>query len=409
MALGERPMNHAYSLATLSRPKAILQDLIDIAAEAEIDFDTSRAKEAVAAMLGYETWKSLKRSIGSVDGPEDYQLGSPELETRRAAQMAALRSLGFDHGQSVYALEQLRPTSRALGHTAAGHDLMPSAGKPSDYHPTRLEACLDGFYDILGNHNRDDGGMSWYDINRIVKAWYQGQNDRTFSDFDRETIEQDLLPSRFGRCSFGRTDFLHDARDCKPPQYGFADMTAQIPHFARGRTHYVHFGANAFPSPYPGIGIEGAYVALLYKYEENQALPNEVCVHFVCSGETVSGNRHCAEEAIYLARGVSYSYNAEIFTDPLTAREDDGSGDKWGPYLRAPLYAALSAIKAFSDRAVTITNAVCGGMTSERKMALYRSASEHRLNEARVMHYGPAALVRILGSAPADSKTRTAM
>lgn len=402
-------MEHVYKHATSSRAKAVLKDLMEVLKENGFDYDTPTVKHTVAGLYGYGSWSAMMQEVGThaANGPEDYQLSEKNSAARRECQLKALCASGLTVGFAEYLLDRLKPTSRAVGRTSTTDGLRHLEGSSSQYHPLRLLNCYRQFDERFIQQGKPTGEL--YDIVKAYRGWLNAQDQPHLNALDLKKVSFEELTSSLQMRSPHDLRYLIDATGCCPPEYSFRDMASNAPHYSRGHVHYIHFGKNAFPSPFSDAGIEGAYIRLKYNYEPEQVLSNAVQLLFVCSDSLGHDLTASPESSLMsLLRGYFFSYNAETNgkLHPLWAHEKsssrpdhDPNRDPWPGFIKAPLYSAMSALKAFHDRSVSISDHICGDMPLSARRAISRAVSEYQIYEAVQYLDENGVLVRVLGGA----------
>jgi hypothetical protein len=403
-------MEHVYKHASGSRAKAVLKALMEVLNENGVDYDTPTTKHTVARLYGYGSWNAMMHDVGvaDVNGPEDYELSKMDQVSRRAFQVQVLVESGLTRGFADYLLSRLKPTSRASGNTLTADGHWDFNGPPSRYHPLRLLDCYRRFDELFIQQGKPTEEL--YDVVKAYRTWLDGQDKTSLNALDLLSITvQDLISQLQARSSHDLS-YIIDATRCSPPEYSFKELAANAPQYSRSRVHYIHFGTNAFPSPFSDAGIEGAYIELKYNYEPDQIFSNAVQILFVCSDSSECGPTASPELSLMsLLRGYFFSYDAETNGPfhPLWAYEKSSSHadrdltcDPWPAFIREPLYAGLSALKAFHDRSVSITDRICGDIPLTTRRAITRAVGENRIFEAVDYLDEKGALVRVLGGEP---------
>jgi len=224
----------------------------------------------------------------------------------------------------------------------------PTVRVVGDHHPSRYLALVAALF----RENPGFGDLP--DIEAHLAAWAAG---RPLQPLDRLmlSIEDPFQGSFFFAEEIGRlTGTSHDAaalaRDWSaiPSEAGAWDPALA------GDTVYLHFGAHAFPSPFPGLGVEGCYVEA---YAVDGGLPDYVAFRFVLSPDLApKGERRHADSPEVrlrdLARGMEVGFSpsagqragAALGSNP--ARYPEAYRALWAPYLPPLLNAAWHGLAA---------------------------------------------------------------
>ncbi|WP_327210281.1 hypothetical protein [Rhizobium leguminosarum] len=378
----------AYRMKNDIRAKKVLKDLSRMLKEAGVETKHARLQDAVAGLFGYKNWAELNGSIGGMMkdvGPEDHELEPAALFVRKAAQASAIESLGVPKEKAVEMLAKLRPTGRAGGSVEASRRV-PVVSTRHDYHPYRLYgawADLEAFV--------DDFDGSSYGAEELLASWSEG---RGMHPLDAEVCRRPSSENEFNIDSalavVWDSHLIVDASamiDVLAAPVDEATFEA-LPDAYR-EDIYVHFGVNAFPSPYPHVGIEGAYVKIDASDEPGEP-PVSVGVKIVCSSpfhEMLDHAEPPLEDVMQnlrdLMRGPYIGFNpsgGETFLDGLAAfsEEEGENAARWTDYVTMPMAIALNAVKALASGKVPVADAVL-----DDSLPRWRRASNGRPPRAR--------------------------
>ncbi|MNU47194.1 hypothetical protein D3C71_360760 [compost metagenome] len=383
----------AYRMNSETRARNVLKDLSRIAREDGLGVKNPALQHAVAGIFGYEGWKELLASIGGHDqvGPEDNQLEAGALAARRELQVTELERIGFPSVRARDVLAKLRPTGRTDEALKAERRL-PVIRTTFDYHPNRLQ-------------------RTWQSLNEFHKGFdgYFGTGEELLEEWGRNLP---MLPADRAVCMRGGSlneTFIEFGFDVIEGGYMFdasaavskladrevtVDTCLGIPEPYRDGV-YVHFGANAFPSPYRDVGVEGAYVHLYYGTDYGDHIaspyPESVDVKLVCSDpfkqdhyDEEGSLRDHLQELRNLLRGPTFSFSPFENHTPSSELhcETEEEGEYWLPYALAPVTAAVNAVRAFVDGAVRIIDAVPDDMSREDVRRIERASTERKFLEA---------------------------
>lgn len=255
--------------------------------------------------------------------------------------------------------------------------------------PKRLQNDSAHFYSVLDRARQEVGGQSPLELEET--AW-QTKMALIHHDFapqkGRVILDAHLLP-------IGRRG--PDASDDFAGEWAIAGPV------------FIYFGENAFPSPYPGSGINGVYVEIRPK--ENDSCP-AVRFKFTLSPEIVpfeeAGNLNPDNRAKdVLLHGRVYTfmasadepYGAVNWSDPYPIYiGDDFTVDRMLPHIQEPMLHAWRTLKAYMSGDVDVTLAcdeeIVGG--ERRRAAKIATIEEFRDFNERVSECRLEPLVAVL-------------
>jgi hypothetical protein len=405
-----------YRMNSDARVKKVLKDLGRILKEMGVETKLPRLKTAVAGIFGYAGWDTLEASIGgnAAVGPEDHDLEAAALSIRRSVQVAALARLVATDERAEEVLARLRPTGRAAGAVAE----MPRVSVVStglDYHPCRVSRVWDDLYELVDDFDGSSSGAE-----DLVAAW---SDSHSMHPLDLAVCRRASSENEMNLDTvFGVTDGSHVIVDASALAGDLAAREVDKDTFkgigpAYGKDVYVHFGANAFPSPYMHAGVEGAYVSGLDGSTDGSedGLPDSVVVKLVCSmpfQDTVSFDDVSLLDPVQNLRDHLRGPYLEVFPSDgvdykkavrrFRGRKNDVEAAAWADYVAAPAAAALNAVKMIASRECAVADAVLGALKPEVSARLERSTTEKRLLSTVSKFDEGEMLVRYLGrQAPA--------
>jgi hypothetical protein len=395
-----------------TRAKKVLKDLSRMLKEAGIETKHPKLQAAVAGIFGYGSWKELDGSIGGMTkniGPEDHELEPATVAVRKAAQLAAISGLGIAEDKAAEMLSKLRPTARAGGAVEASRRV-PVVSTQNDYHPYRLYgawADLEAFV--------DDFDGTTYGAEELLASWAEGRRmlpldaavcgrQSSENEFNIDTALSVVWETHLVVDASAMIDKLAMPVDEKM----FENMSD-----AYHGDIYVHFGVNAFPSPYAHVGVEGAYVTIDESDEPGEP-PVSVGVKIVCSSpvhELLDHSDAPLEDVVQnlrdLMRGPYLNFapsEGETFFDALAAQaEEDGeSAMRWAEFVALPMAMALNAVKVLTVGQVPVADAVLDELNPKVAARLERATTDEKIMRV-VEDFDPGhVIVRYLGrSAPA--------
>lgn len=379
----------AYRMRNDARAKKVLKDLSRMLKEADVETKHPRLKAAVARLFGYTSWEHMDRSIGNAmeaTGPEDHELEPALLAARQAEQKSALTGLGIPEAKAAELLTKLRPTGRTGGAVDALRRV-PVVATRHDYHPYRLY----GAWADLEAHADDFDGTS-YGAEDLLASWGKG---RRMHPLDAAVCDRPSSENEFNidvalsvvwerHLVVDATAMVEELAEPVDPA-----MFEALPEAYYGDI-YVHFGVNALPSPYPHVGVEGAYVTIDAGDEPGEP-PISVGVKIVCSSpvhELLDHSEAPLEDVVQnlrdLMRGPYVNFSpseGETFLDALAEQsEEEGYGaERWSEFVDMPMRIALNAVKAVSARRVPVVDAVLGELKPSLATRLERATTDEKI------------------------------
>lgn len=408
----------AYRMKNDIRAKKVLKDLSRMLKEAGVETKHARLQDAVAGLFGYKNWAELNGSIGGMMkniGPEDNELEPAAQAARKASQTVALVRLGVDEAKASELLAKLRPTGRTAEAVASARRVaVVSTGL--DYHPYRLHRAWGDLFEMTpgfdgSTSEAEDRLTAWADRRRMhpLDAAVCGRN----SSDNEENIDTALGVTHDSHFVI---DVSAVVEDFAQRDVGEGDLRGLSDKY--GRDIYVHFGANAFPSPYPHVGVEGAYVTCS---GGSAGTPDTIAVKITCSMPF----RHMLDfDDVPLRdvwqnlrdhlRGPSVIFEpseGETLADGLAFFVDQEGieASLWSPFLKEPALAALNAVRQLAVKEQVVADAVFDELEPAVAARLERSTTEEKLLSAVAKFSEGQMLVRYLGrSAPSSEVTTEA-
>lgn len=401
-----------YRMMNDARAKKVLKDLSRMLKEAGIEAKHPLLKNAVAGLFGYVSWTDLDASLGNyyMAGPEDHELATSALDARKTAQIACLTNLGLTSEKAVEVLTRLRPTSRSGGAVEASRRV-PVLSTRHDYHPYRvygnwadLEEFVDGF----------DGTS--YGAEDLLAAWAEGRRmlpiDKDVcirQSSENETNIDIALSVVWDKHLIVDASGMLETLSAAPVDNA---LLAALPKAYRDDI-YVHFGVNALPSPYPHVGVEGAYVSITAGTDPN-GLDVAVGVKLVCSAPVHEMLDH-SEAPLHdilqnlrdLMRGLYLEYDpseGETIADAVGwACDATEYTAMWRDYVAAPMAIALNALTTIASAKVLIADGVLNDLSASKAAQLERATTEAKILRVAKGFSPGQAMVRFLGRpVPAD-------
>jgi hypothetical protein len=347
------------------RARAVAKDLVKIAAEQGIAMKLSQAQKSSARLFGHRDWADLANSLsGSEQGPEDHELAEGDLNVRLAAQKSVLLEAGFSAVAVDDVLARLRPTGRSGGAVYA----RPTTARVSDYepyHPYRLDRAIEVFARLSAT---DFWQMEIVDRHAAVadhlRNWYAGQPTLFVDELTRE--EPQLLENVLEQTGdFYDENLVIDVSGISgelgstplPDElissihFGQDYLSEMVDHERHTITHYVHFGDDAFGSPWSDATVQGAYVTFHFDFMVDDK-PRFIEFSLIAADRSPP----VAAGAPMLRNELRAYYHNFFFEDGyglpeamtnLEVATDDPLGDYWTPYLPAPTAAALNAVALY--------------------------------------------------------------
>lgn len=255
-----------FRMVSDSRARRVARDLRDLLKSEGVGVSLTRAQALTANLYGYGSWPALLADLGA-----DFSLDDPD-ESEDEVDGRFRRALGVVLGAlpslpaAQRLLAALQPTNRA--NVAAQRATLVELANPDAYHPVRLKRLVEETEEVLcafQDLERDVGGpftdadaieRSGRAAHDVVEAAIAGE-DLTLLPYDAYAVLQRRLLPLYAAATRVETSAcaIVDAEAVS------LDLAARvIPDLSASADHYVHLGALRFPSPYPGLGIEGCYV-----------------------------------------------------------------------------------------------------------------------------------------------------
>lgn len=415
--------NVKYNMLNDVRARQVAKDLSKIAKEHGLRVKLPTVQDTVAHLMGHADWKTMLAGIGAspIAGPEDHELDDIALAVRRTEQASAIKTLGFEASEADDVLTKLRPTGRAAA-SVANAGRLAVIHTTNDYHPMRFAALWEElFHSIPGFTGSPD------DVEKRLAVWAK---QRPMLPIDREFClrENDTVVGQIESVfeTLDETAIVLDASaiaQSLSTQELTQETYSKIP-TSYQRATYVHFGANAFPSPYRDTGVEGAYVSYLsYTPQSKLDVPDSVSIMLVCSAPFQVDNawedgssmmKDDMQELRNLLRGAWFDFEpsaGETLADGTAnfGGEEDRNqedGQIWSYYLQAPATAALHAIKLLAERKITPVDAVPHELSEAFVRRLERTKTDDQFLKAAATNDERTPIIRYMGrSAPEGAVT----
>jgi tetratricopeptide (TPR) repeat protein len=407
-----------FRMTTPARAEAVSKDLKKILTNVRHPMVLGKCREAVARMYGYPDWRSLTGSLGGVPSPDDAEVDNDVRAARREHQTGVLVDVGLERAVAETVVARLSPTGRTSDNIK---DAIPVALElTTHYHPNRLQQAVDH---VVQTHKLAQNA-SLTSIYDAVEEWSQ----------DVPLLPLDVLALH----EYCFEDLYEHSRDIRSGTGRILDASvaagrlAQIPirdaqyagEWAGMPRVYVHLGTNAFPSPWPGCGIEGCYITV---EEPGMSLDErQVTALFVVSAETApdpdlgiqedfTGGLY--DEFVHANRHVLAIGSGELDENrearPVRLMDLlDGLGhtnhekdyvDAWRPYLLAPFTAAWNAVRSWKEGALPIRYGLISDLPEDLFLKLARARTDEQRDRAiaRVAEYGES-VVHFIGGVPKD-------
>lgn len=382
----------AYRMNNQARAKKVLKDLSRMLKEADVEAKLPRVKTAVAGIFGYGSWEELSASIGGhlTTGAEDHELEPTALAVRKAAQTSAIARLGMTEEKAAELLAKLRPTGR----TGESVKMTPRVAVIStglDYHPYRLHRAWGDLFEMIDGF---EGGS--YEAEDLLADWSER---RRMHPLDAAVCRRGSSHNEYNiDMAFGVVDGSHIVIDASAVAAELAgrevseDAVRGLPTSYEGDL-YVHFGAHAFPSPYPHVGVEGAYLTL-DGLSQHGAVPDAVDVKLVCSMpfqqmldfedmplqdpvQNLRDHLRGPRITFYPAEGGSLRSALASFGEG-----EDEETEAWEEFVGAPAAAALNALKAVVSKEYPVADGVLEKLDPDVAARLERATTEQKLLSA---------------------------
>lgn len=414
----DMPAVETFRMNSLVRAEAVSKDLKKILTNVQRPMVLGKCREAVARMYGYADWRAMTGSQGGVPSPDDAEAGDDVRSARHDHQVRILMDIGLDRPVAETVRSRLSPTGRG-GEDAAAHRPI-ELDDTAQYHPERLQRSI-----IAVERDSDlpeDGSL--LGIFDAVEEWIGTRALLPLDDMALERYRFEGLYDPIREILDGRGRIL-DASAVAPELAGIALGEGQYAGEWEGMpTTYVHLGTNAFPSPWPGCGIEGCYIKVS---EPGLSLDaREIRAIFVVSqeyapdpqlgiGEDFLGFSY--QDFIQANRHIDAYADAEIDEDgkaPPVRVADVISGlreteyeaayvEAWKPYLAAPFTAAWNALRAWKEGTLPIRYGLLSDMPEDLFANMARARTEKQLERLfKRASDEDGYVVQFLGGVPAE-------
>jgi hypothetical protein len=410
----------AYRMKNDARAKKVLKDLSRMLKEAGVETKHPRLRDAVGAIFGYRNWEQLDASIGGMMknlGPEDHELDAAHLASRKASQIAALTRIGVAEDRATDILAKLRPTGRTAEAVASSRRIsLVSTG--FDYHPYRLHRA---WYDLPEMERDFDGSTSGAEDSLV--EWAERRRMHPLdaavcvrdSSENEENLDTALRVTHDSHIIVDVSAVVDDLAERDNGDEVFLGLAAM-----NERDLYVHFGANAFPSPYPHVGVEGAYVTCS-KQGGTAGQTGLVEVKIACSmpfrnmldledmpledaWQDIRDHLRGPYIAFDVAEGQTFEEGLASF-----AEKEGIEAASWSRFLEKPILAALNGVREMAMKEQVVADAVFGELEPSVAARLERATTEEKLLSTVAKFDEGQMMVRYLGrSAPASEVTTEA-
>jgi tetratricopeptide (TPR) repeat protein len=387
----DMPEVETFRMNSLVRAEAASKDLKKILADVQRPMVLGKCREAVARMYGYAGWRALTGAPGGAPSPDDAEAGDDVRSARHDHQIRILMDIGLDRPIAETVRSRLSPTGRGGEDTALHRPI--ELSDTAQYHPERQQRSI-----IAVERDSDlSEDESLMGIFRAVDEWIGTRALLPLDDMALHIYRFEALYDPIREILDGRGRIL----DASVVAAELAGIDLGEGHYAgewKGMpTTYVHLGTNAFPSPWPGCGIEGCYIKVSEPGLSTDE--REIEVIFVVSqeyapdpglgiGEDFLGFSY--QDFIQANRHINAYATAELDEDgraPPIRLADVISGlgkteheapyvEAWKPYLLAPFTAAWNALRAWKEGTLPIRYGLLSDMPEDLFAAMARARTE---------------------------------
>lgn len=356
------------------------------------------SQDLVSRMYGYEGWRDLINRLGDEQSPDDHLVSDDERSARFATQLSVLA------GEAGLVDETAKLIISRLGLTGSTHEQAERAVSLIDYtdalHPLRFmtgvaKGAMFGQLTSAAASSakalsREIGGLGMDDYH----VPFDNLTDWDAADFT--AAAEIVIATHRGGIILDIEGSLGEVK---------AGPEVALPLSVKpemDRPIYVHFGPNAYPSPFFGCGIEGAYVQL-------QAGADPIKVYFVVS-QDAADMREPISEVFSGRQEVSLVQNCRIFGysvaagDIASARCFLGSnrgGAEMTRYISDPLKTALQAMDQLDKGLLPVELSVASEFVADDilpKVRRARTEAEIAKLEIQLPDLQECHLVRFMGS-----------
>lgn len=421
-----------FRMVSDARARRVARDLRDLLKSEGVVVGLTRAQALTAQIYGYSTWRELIADLGEDFSPDDCQEDDLEVAARYQRAARALGTAVTSIGTVQRILMALRPTDRAVltEHRAA----LVALANPDAFHPVRLRRLVDESELVgaaLDEIDRDPVDACG-EADLLERAGLAGlavieaavaDDDLTLLPYDAyAVIQRRMLPLYAAATRVATGAFaLIDAE-----AVALALAERPVPDLLGPTDHYVHFGAARFPSPYPGLCIEGCYVrtcpdgdvvvsavvsppsfgtapeAYLEDFETGAMLLAHCRGHTMRLVDIIDGSLSVALAPYADIRAIG-AYDAQG-RPPFTA----GLDGLWRTYLRPAAAAAVNAVATlretpFAERVIGVT--VSPDHPVARRLGKARTDQQWQAALQALREETDGSAVLMLGQTPTSAET----
>lgn len=413
----ETPAVAPFRMGCLKRAETVAKDLKRILVEVRHPLVLGKCREATARMYGYSDWRSLTTSLGGAASPDDADVSLEMQALRHEAQTAVLEGLGLPRAVAETVRARLSPTGRGREDTQILRPV--SLDLTEQYHPCRLQAAVES---VVRNSRGAAASGGLIPIFDEVDAWAQ---DTALLPLDAMALQGDRFEDLYDQA---RAILEGEGRilDASMVSADLASMDIGDTYYSGEwkdlPTTYVHFGTNAFPSPWPGCGIEGCYITINDPGTHRD--DRSIDAFFVVShetapdphlgiGEEFTGGRfddfvHANRHVLATASGDLDDKNvaqpvrlADVVVGLGDTEHQREYVDAWRPYLQAPFAAAWNALRAWAEGTMPTRFGFVSDLPEElfSRMARARTAEQRARIVKEVIAEGEP-VIQFLGEVP---------
>lgn len=413
----DTPAVDPFKMKCIKRAETVAKDLKKVLVEVQHPHVLGKCRDATARMYGYPDWRSLTDALGDTVSPDDADVDEEARARRHAVQIAVLERLGLKRPVAETVRARLSPTGRG------GMDakiLRPvSLSMVEQYHPHRMHEAVGS---VVRNSRGDAASGGLISVFDEVDDWAQ---DTALLPLDDMALHGDRFEDLYdhARTILDGEGRILDASTVSA-KLALSDIENELysGEWKPLPTTYIHFGTNAFPSPWPGCGIEGCYVTVVDPGELRD--DRAIDVSFVVSPETapdpglgmgeeftggrfdefVHANRHLVAGAYgdLDENGVARSVRiADVVAGLEGTEHPEEYVDAWRPYLKAPWAAAWNALRAWIEGTLPTRFGLISDLPEEifAKMARARTEAQRARVVKEVADVGELA-IQFLGEVP---------
>ncbi len=248
-----------FRMVSDDRARRVARNLRNLLRTEGVAVTAPRAQALTAALYGYPSWTALVADLGPDFALDDGDVSPVEVEIRHRRSLAVILGVLPSLSAAGRLLAALGPTATPCSRPS--RSVVAVLDHPAAFHPVRLRALVEDTESVRdGIEDSDDGELPPEALAEAALALVTSScatDDLTLLPYDVYALLQRrllALHAAAGRVTTASRAII-DAESV-----ALAMASRPIPSLGAPVDHYVHLGHSRFPSPYPGLGIEGCYL-----------------------------------------------------------------------------------------------------------------------------------------------------